>query len=207
MENVVIIGFGGHAKSVADSICKGKNFHIFGYTDVKDRHNEYDYLGTDDILPELFNRGVHKAVLGVGFMGENDLRDSLVNYASQIGFVFPAIIDPSAISANDVVIGAGTYIGKRAVINSGARIGAYCIVNTGSVVEHESVIGDFSHVSVGTILCGSVSVRHHSFIGAGTTVIQGVKIGYDCIIGAGSTVLSDVGDGEKVWGIVNKRSC
>ena len=203
-ENIVILGFGGHAKSVADSILKAGKYHIAGYTDTHDCKSQFKYLGTDDELTALYKHGIHKAVLGVGFMGNSVLRDTLVCITKNIGFEFPVIIDPSATIAEEVVIGEGTFVGKKSVINADSRIGDFCIINTGTIIEHENSIADYSHVAVGTILCGNVSIGHHSLIGAGTTVIQGKTIGNNCIIGANSTILSDVEDNMKCYGIINK---
>ena len=204
-ERIVILGFGGHAKSLADSILKDGKYHIAGYTDTHDCKSRFKYLGTDDQLIDIYKQGIDKAVLGVGFMGHSGVRDKLVNIAKSIGFEFPVIIDPSAMVANDAVVGEGTFVGKGVVINAESRIGNFCIVNTGAIVEHENIIGDYSHVAVGAILCGNVSVGHHSLIGAGTTVIQGKMIGDNCIVGANSTVLANVEDNVKCYGIVINR--
>ena len=208
MENkgrIVILGFGGHAKSVADSILKGCRYHIIGYTDTHECKSQFKYLGTDDELIKIYKQGTHKAVLGVGYMGNSMIRDKLVHIAHEIGFEFPVIIDPSAIIAEDAVLGEGAFIGKRAVINAGSKIGRFCIINTGAIIEHENAINDYSHVAAGAILCGNITVGHHSLIGAGATVIQGKTIGDNCIIGANSTILSDVEDNMKCYGIVNNR--
>ncbi len=202
-EKIVILGFGGHAKSVADSIVKDGSYHIIGYTDTHECKSEFKYLGTDNELISIYKQGTHKAVLGVGYMGKSMIRDKLVNMAHEIGFEFPVIIDPSAIISEDAVIGEGTFVGKRVVINAESRIGDFCIINTGAIIEHENTIEEYSHVAVGAILCGNITVGHHSLIGAGVTIIQGKTVGNNCIIGANSTVISDVEDNMKCYGIVN----
>ena len=201
-EGIVILGFGGHAKSVIDSLLESERYNIIGYTDNHVCKCPFKYLGTDDELKNLYQSGVRNAVLGMGYMGQSTIRDKLVSIATEIGFRFPVIIDPSAIVSNDSIIGKGTFIGKKAIINAGANIGNFCIINTGAIIEHEDIIGDYSHVSVGAILCGNVSVGHHAMIGAGTTIIQGQAIGDNCIIGANSTVLSDVKSNTKCYGVV-----
>ena len=50
MEDIVLIGFGGHGKSVADAIEAGKLYRIYGYTDLQDNNSDYTYLGNDDVL-------------------------------------------------------------------------------------------------------------------------------------------------------------
>lgn len=205
-ETIVLLGYGGHAKSVADSILQAGKHNIIGYTDLHECESCFPYLGTDDVLETLFRHGVRNAVLGVGYMGKSRIRDKLVYTAKRIGFQFPTIIDPSANVTEDAKIGEGTFIGKATVINTGSSIGNFCIINTGAIIEHENTIGSHSHVAVGSVLCGNVKIGHHSMIGAGTVIIQGINIGDNCIIGANSTVLSNVRDNMKCYGII-KAGC
>ncbi len=202
MEDIVIIGFGGHAKSVADCILRSGKYNIAGYTDLHDNLCRFQYLGTDECLRNIFYNGVTNAVLGIGFMGNVFIRDSVVRLAKDIGYRFPVIFDPSSVISEDAEIGEGTFVGKCTVINANSKIGRFCILNTGSVIEHDDKIGDYTHISVGAALCGSVNIGHHTLIGAKATVIQGKSIGDNSIVGANSTVLKDVGDNMKVYGIV-----
>ena len=140
----------------------------------------------------LYDDGIHAAALGMGFMGKSKVRNNLYTLLRRYGYMLPALIDPSATVADDVVIGAGTYIGRRAVVNAEARIGHACIINSGSIVEHECVIGDFSHIAVGTVLCGQVHIGSECMIGANSTIIQGLSVGNRSIIGVGTVVAKEV---------------
>ena len=40
MEKIVVIGYGGHAKSVIDSLKAIGEYDIVGYTDIEDKHAE-----------------------------------------------------------------------------------------------------------------------------------------------------------------------
>lgn len=202
MEDIVIIGFGGHAKSIADSVIQSGQYTIVGYTDIRDCHCQYLYLGTDEKLKEVFESGVRKVIIGIGYVGKSNVRDSRVEYAKKLGFEFPTIIDPSAKLARNVIVGEGCFVGKNAVVNADSCIGDFCIINTGAIIEHDNRIGDYTHVAVGAILCGEVSIGSHTLIGAGTTIIQGKTIGNNCIIGANSTVLADVDDRITAYGII-----
>jgi sugar O-acyltransferase (sialic acid O-acetyltransferase NeuD family) len=203
MNSIVLVGYGGHAKSVADSIIRMGGYEIVGYTDLEDRGGDLRYLGRDQELEHLYNKGIRKAVLGLGYMGDSRTRDKIVALLKRIGFDMPVIVDPAAVIASDTIIGEGSFVGKNAVINAGSEIGRYTIINTGAIVEHDNRIGDHTHIAVGAVCCGDVRVGEHTLIGANATVIQGIEIGSDCIIGAGSTVLSPVADGSKVYGIVS----
>lgn len=198
MQDIVIIGGGGHALSIADSISE---YTIFGYTDKTDMNNGLRYLGTDNILIDLYRGGVHCAVLGIGYLGNDDVRPQIIHNLREIGYSTPMVIDKSAVISNTVVIGEGTFIGKNAVVNAYTVIGKMCIINTASILEHSNYVGDYSHIAVGAVLCGNVSVGKHTLIGANATIIQGVHIGSRAIIGAGSIVLSDVPDNTIVKGV------
>lgn len=208
MEDIVLVGYGGHAKSMADSIERGRCFRIVGYTDMEEHQSSYPYLGTDEVLKECFKKGIRNAAICIGYLGKGNLRERLFYALKKIGFLFPVIADPSAIISESADIGAGTFVGKGAIVNAEVSIGQACIINTAAVVEHECRIEDFAHISVGTVLCGQVFVEKAAFVGANAVVIQGQTIHAGQIIPAGVTVR---GRNEKIrvencseWGNRNK---
>lgn len=198
MEKIVILGNGGHAKSLVDIIEREKRYEIAGYvvnendSDMPDA--KYPRLGGDAKLRQIFQSGVKNAAVGVGYMGNSGLREKLWEQLKQIGFFLPVICDPSAVLAGDIGIGEGSFIGKGSIVNANASIGKMCIINTGAIIEHDCEVEDFSHISVGSVLCGNVKVGAASFVGAGATVIQGVSIGRGCVIGAGTTIRKNLKD-------------
>lgn len=203
MENIILLGIGGHAHSIVDSIEADETYRIYGFLDneskIGEQYRGYKVLGTDDLLEKCFREGVANAFVSVGFIGKGEIRNRLYDQLKAIGFRIPTVIDKTAIIAKDVVIGEGTFVGKNAVINSATQIGNMCIVNTGAIVEHDCIVGDFSHISVGSVLCGNVQIGKNSFVGANAIVIQGRNIGNRCIIGAGTTVRKNVKEGSVVW--------
>lgn len=206
MEKIILIGAGGHAKSVVDSIEQAAEYEIVGFSDNQISHEviyrNYKVICTDKDLEKIYTAGVKNAFITIGYMGNSSVREKIYNKLCSIGFNMPTIIDPSAIIATDVQIGSGCFIGKTAVINSQARIGDLGIINTAAVIEHECDIGFNVHLAGNSILCGNVTVGNDVFIGAGSVVIQGINIGSDVIIGAASTVIHNVKDHSKLFGIV-----
>lgn len=198
MEKIVILGNGGHAKSLIDIIEREKRYEIAGYVvneNDPDMSNEkYPRLGGDAQLEQIFQSGVKNAAVGVGYMGNSGLREKLWEQLKQIGFFLPVICDPSAVLAGGVGIGEGSFIGKGSIVNANASVGKMCIINTGAIVEHDCEVEDFSHISVGSVLCGNVKVGAATFVGANATVIQGVSIGRGCVIGAGTTIRKNLKD-------------
>lgn len=206
MSRLVLIGGGGHGKSVLDSALAMNIFEEIVITDAELEAGStvlgFTVAGRDKDLSKLKEKGFIYAFITVGSIESANLRKRLAGIAQNLGFQFPVICDPTACVSKFTSIAEGTFIGKHVVINAGAEIGKHCIINTGATIEHECTVGDYSHLSVGSILCGNSHVGRESFVGAGSTVIQGISIGNHTIIGANSTILSDVEDNMKVYGIV-----
>ena len=203
MEKIIVLGSGGHAKSVVDAIEAMGEFEIVGFAgpDATASYRGYRTICDDGGLEALHVDGVMSAAFGIGYLGGADIRRGFFRRLRGIGFRFPAIVDPSAAIARDAVICRGAFVGKNVVVNSSARVGVLAIVNSGAIIEHECSVGDYAHVSVGAVLCGQVAVGEGAFVGAGSTVIQSLSIGAESIIGAGSTVLRDVPEGGKAVGL------
>lgn len=196
MEKIALVGAGGHAKTIVDTIEYLGKYEIAGFitpSDIgKELYRGYRVIGHDDEMNKIYASGVQNAVIAIGFMGKTGLRNEIYEKLKIAGFYLPVIIDPSAIVAKDAKVDEGAYIGRRVVINADAHIGKACIINTGAIVEHECMVGDFSHVAVAATLCGQARIGENTFIGANATVLQCCKIGNNCIVGAGSVVTKDI---------------
>lgn len=202
MEDIILIGCGGHAHSVTDSIEQAGRYNIIGFLDKEEMRGkgfrDYYVLDTDDALQKYFDEGIKKAFVTIGYLGHGDVRNILYRRLKDIGFVVPNIIDRTAIVSENVELEDGIYVGKNAIINANAKIGKMCIINTGAIVEHDCMIGEFSHIAVGSVVCGGVSVGEQTLIGANATVIQERIIGNNCIIGAGTTIRKDVEENNMI---------
>ena len=203
-KKLVLLGGGGHCKSVLDAALSSGEYTEIVVTDpeipVGSKIFNCRVAGTDEALSNLLNLGFIYAFIAVGSIENPSIRIKLADKAKALGFKFPVIVDPSAVISEYAHIGAGVFVGKKAVVNTDVTIEEHCIINTGCIIEHECQIGKFSHVSIGSILCGNVIVGKESLVGAGATVIQGIKIGNRAIIGAGSTVVKDIPDNVNAYG-------
>lgn len=198
MENIILLGTGGHAHSVVDSIEQAGQYRIIGFLDREEMqgktYRDYPVLGMDEDLDRYYKDGVKNAFVTVGFMGHGEIRERLYQRLKAVGYRLPNIIDGTAVVSGSAELADGIFIGKKAIVNANVRIDRMCIINTGAIVEHDCVIKAFSHISVGSVLCGNVQVEESSFVGANATVIQGIKIGKRSVIGAGTTVRKNVED-------------
>lgn len=208
MQNkLVLIGGGGHCKSVLDAVYAMGAYSEIVITDYNKPPGSLilgcQVVGTDDELSELFRKGVNHAFITVGSIRDTMIRRKAYERARKMGFTFPTVIDPTAVLAASAQIGKGVFIGKNAVVNADAVIEDMAIINTGAIIEHECHVGEFSHVAVGAVVCGRTKIENDVFVGANATVIQEVKIGMNSIIGAGSIVINDVPKNGRIIGGVN----
>ena len=196
MKKIVLVGAGGHALSVIDSIQSNQEYEIVGITElgyvVGEKVLGYKILGNDAILKSVFDSGVKYAFITVGSIGNTSLREKLYLMLKSKGFSLPAIIDNSANIGSEVGLGEGIYVGKNTVVNAKSTIRDMAIINTGAIIEHGCSIDEFTHIGPGAVICGDVKIGVRTHVGANATVIQGVNIGDNTMIGAGSIVVHDV---------------
>ncbi len=194
MPKIAIVGGGGHSKVLISIISKLTNYEIVGYTDLENQGDilGIKYLGNDNEFDLLFSNGLTNLAIGIGTINTSDLRESIYNKFTNIGFEFPEIISPKAIINVEVSIAFATMVFDGVVVNSGTNIGKGVILNTNSTIEHDCIIEDFVHIAPGVTLSGNVHIGKYSMIGAASTIVQGVNITEKVIIGAGSVVTKSI---------------
>ena len=198
---ILLIGGGGHCRSVLDSVISTGLYDEAGIIDKEEGiFDGASVIGTDDDIPALMKDGWTSAVITVGSVGDTATRRRLYEMAKRLGLLLPAVIDPSAIVARGVIVKEGCFVGKRAVVNTGAVLDVCSIINTGAVIEHDCEIGRFAHISPGAVLCGQVKIGENTHIGAGSVLRQQVTVGGNTLIGAGSVVVSDIPANVKAFG-------
>lgn len=203
-KRILLIGGGGHCRSVLDAIRAAGIYEDLG---IVDKHMEpgdscmgAPVIGKDEDLPELFREGWRDACITVGSVGDTTIRRHIYTMLCTLGFSLPVVVDPTAVLASDSELHPGVFVGKRAIVNAGSKIEDCAIINTGAIIEHECMVGAFSHISPGAVLCGQTTVGKYTHIGAGTVIRQQIKIGSNTCIGMGSTVVKDIPDNVIAYG-------
>jgi len=207
---VILIGGGGHARILADSLRLGGR-HVLGFTAPQiepELAPGISWLGDDSALSDQDPAAVELAN-GLGSTGSTCARRQLFAAWCQRGFRFANICHPSAaVSELDVVLGEGCQLLAGSVVGPGVRLAANVLINSRAVVEHDCEIASHSHVATGAVLCGTCRVGEGVHIGAGACIIQGITIGSGAIIAAGSVVTRDVEPLTLIAGVpaVHKRA-
>ena len=193
--NVIILGAGGHAQVVADTLlcaCKaGADCHPIGFLDDDPALTGSTFLGLPVLgaIDQLDNFG-HDAIIVA--IGDNRSRARLFETFRARGERFACAVHPTAVLAPDVRFGEGVVICAGVVVNTGAVIGNNVILNTGCTIDHHSEIGDHAHIAPGAHLGGNVRVGQGTLVGIGAVVVPGCTAGEWSIIGAGSVAAKDV---------------
>jgi len=191
LKEILILGAGGHCRSLIDVIELENKFKIAGIIDnelpVGNKVLNYEIIGSDNDLEKL-RKKYEYAVIGVGQIKTPKIRIKLFEMLKRLKFMLPVIISPRAYVSKYAEIGEGTVVMHDVLINSNVKIGKNCIINTKALIEHDCIIEDNCHISTGAIVNGGVVVGEGSFIGSNAVTKETIKIPEKSFIKAGSVV-------------------
>lgn len=193
MKPLILVGGGGHCKSVID-VAEQCGYKIHGILDLPENVGKsvlnYTVIGTDDSISEFV--GDYYFVITAGQIKDSKLRRKLFDKVTEVGGMLPSIISPHATVSKYSKIGKGTVVLHNAVINADTIIGDGCIINTLSNVEHDSIVGDFCHISTGAMINGGCKIGSGCFIGSQSVLSHCTNLVEDVVISAGSFVHKSV---------------
>ena len=201
---VIIIGDGGHAKTVIDIIEEENKYNIFGVTTAENKDGEfcgYKIIGTDDVLEKYFEKGIKNVALGLGGFTNNNLRTEVYKKVEAMGFNIINVIHPSAIISKTVTMGNGVVIFPNVTLNSEVVIGNNIIIATNSSVDHESIIESNVLISAGVTIGAYSKICSGCLCAIGSTVVSGVVIYENTLVAAGAVVVNNIEPDQKVFGI------
>ncbi len=196
MEQLTIVGAGGHAKVVL-ATARAAGFTDVALVDDDPARHGSEVLGVPvggASAAALADAGA-AAVLAIG---DNEVRARL---GSGAACPFATVVHPGAMVHATVDLGDGTVVFAGAVIQPDARLGRHCIVNTSASIDHDCVLGEAVHIAPGTRLGGDVTLEDAVFLGVGAVVAPGVRIGAGTVVGAGASVVRDLPPGITAVGV------
>ncbi|MDD3324220.1 MAG: NeuD/PglB/VioB family sugar acetyltransferase [Sulfurospirillaceae bacterium] len=178
-EQILLIGGGGHCKSVIDVIEQEGRFTIAGIIDKKEFIGQkvlgYDIVGCDDDLGAL-RKQYHHAFITLGQIKTSQIRIGIFEKLIQLGYNLPVIISPLAYISKHAHVGEGSIVMHHALVNANAKVGKNCIINTKALIEHDAIIEDNCHISTGAIVNGNVHVKASTFYGSNATCKESILV-------------------------------
>ena len=191
-KKIILIGCGGHSKSIIDLIESSNEYKIMGILGLDHELGKnvcgHEVIGTDRNLSSIRNH-CSLAFIALGQIGNSSNRKRIKMMLDNFKFSYPKIKSSKSYISNYSNFGEGTSIGHGVVINAGVEIGDHCIINSNALIEHDAKIGNFSHVSTGALINGNVEIGENSFVGSGVIIRESIKIPKNSIISAGTRVM------------------
>ncbi len=189
MEKILLLGAGGHCKSVIDVIEQEGKFEIAGIIDndleIGSKVLSYEVIGKDSNL-EVLRKTYKYAFIVVGQIKSAVVRKKLFKRLKELNYILPTIISPLAYVSKYANIDEGTVVMHHALVNTDAEIGKNCIINTKALIEHDAIVEDYCHISTGAIVNGGVVVKEETFYGSNATSKEYIDV--NGFIKAGSIV-------------------
>ena len=159
MKPLLLIGCGGHARSLIELIESCSDWHVYGLIGLPHQVGSlvlgYPVLGCDNDLPSI-RAHCKSALIAIGQLPDPAPRQRLASHLHHLGFQFPVLISSHAVVSRHAQIGPGTTVGHGAIVNAGVVVGDHCIINTNSSIEHDVQIGNYCHISTGVLVNGGV---------------------------------------------------
>lgn len=195
--NLSIIGAGGHAKVVVDSLSFFKDDYQIHICDEMAKEsgmllNQFpiQIFNNYNSLEEYF----HVAI------GQNDVRERISLEAIKSGKKPLKLIHKLSLVSSYAIVQGGVFVAANVIVAADAIIENGCIVNHAAIVDHDCKVGEYSHIGPNATLGGGVTIGRRCLIGSGVVILPNIKIGDYAVIGAGSVITKDVLKGEKMVG-------
>lgn len=192
MNKLLLIGCGGHAKSIIDVVENKKDWQIGGLIgfekEIGKKLGSYRVIGSDNNICD-FRDSFDFAFVAIGSIKNQGKRERIFNYLLEKKFEIPVLSSRNAYVSSNSIIGKGTFLSHGVVVNSASKIGNNCIVNSKTLLEHDVEIGDNCHISTGVIINGGCKIGNNSFIGSGAILRENIKIPPNTIISAGKRIM------------------
>lgn len=180
---VIVIGAGGHGRSVAEAILLTGQDELVGFVDdgADAKVWAYPVLGRTSTLHAL--RADADAV--VVAIGNNAVRERLHASARDAGFELRTVIHPAAFVSPAASLGPGCAVMAGAVVGTEAQLGEGVIVNCGATVDHHCRVDAFAHLGVNACMAGESVLGHGAWMQAGSALGSGVQVADGAVLAPG----------------------
>ena len=176
-KNLILIGGGGHCKSVID-VAESAGYNILGILDLSENVGkqifDYSVIGTDEDISNYVGKA--EFLITIGFIRNPAIRIALYDKIIESGGKLATIVASTAYVSKYATLGKGTVIMHNAFVNAGAQIGDNCIINTFANIEHNVSIGHQCHISTGAMINGDCIIER-VFIGSQSVLSNSITVG------------------------------
>lgn len=171
---LLVVGAGGHGRSVAEAAELSGQFEVVGFLDDSLPTVE-PVLGVP-VLGTVASTAHHRAAAeqAIVAIGNNVVREKLMQQLAAAGFDLATVVHPRAIVSPRAVLGKGSVVMAGAIVGTEARLGVGSVVNCGAVVDHHAIVEDFGHLGVNASMAGGTVLGRGAWMQAGTAIGYGI---------------------------------
>jgi len=173
---LLVIGAGGHGRSVAEAALLSGEYQLAGFLDdaipVGEMVMGLPVMGSIANIEQI----IDECDLAIVAIGNNVVRAQLMQQLYQIGIGAANVIHPHAFVSPTATLGSGIAIMAAAVVGTEARLGDGVIVNCAAVVDHHADVEDFGHLGVNACMAGGSQLGKGAWMQAGSSLGYGVSI-------------------------------
>lgn len=190
MKRLLVVGAGGHGRSVAEAVALGSDFVVAGFLD--DAFPELSKVWSCPVLGKVANLARFRDFADYAFVaiGNNVLRQRGATQLEDAGFILATVTHPQAIVSPTASIGAGSAVMAGAIVGTEAVLGRGAIVNCGAVVDHHCRVGDFGHLGVNAAMAGGSMLGSSAWMQAGSALGYGVALAEGQVLAPGEAMKS-----------------
>ena len=152
--SLLILGAGSHGHEVYEI---ANSLHVFDRIEMLDDDTSKDALGQWEDAHRLRNEGFDAAIVAVG---DEVIRKAWFSRLTEMGYVIPNLVHPTALISQNALIGTGSVVCARATVSSGAMVGKGCIISAGVTVGRDVNIADWTYIVEGGIVVARHSGDH-----------------------------------------------
>lgn len=188
MRRLLIIGAGGHGRSVAEALMLSGHSQPTAFlddaADLPPHIWDIPVWGSTALLASCVGH-IDAVVVA---LGRNDLRKALHARVRALGLPLATVIHPSALVSPRAVIGEGCAVMAGAIVGTQARLGEGVIVNCAAVVDHDCTVEAFGHLGVNACMAGGTFIEEGAWMQAGSSMGYGVRLKAGQILGPGQNL-------------------
>jgi sugar O-acyltransferase (sialic acid O-acetyltransferase NeuD family) len=186
---LLIVGAGGHGRSVAEAVLMSDDFELVGFLDDGAFACGGDVWGLPVLGPAAgFDGYLSVASHAVVAIGNNALRQRLCGQLKAAGFALASVIHPHAIVSPRAKLGEGVAVMAGAIVGTEAVLGQGVILNCGAVVDHHAQVQDFGHLGVNACMAGGSILGALAWMQAGSAVSYGVQLASGTVLKPGEAI-------------------
>jgi sugar O-acyltransferase (sialic acid O-acetyltransferase NeuD family) len=186
---LLIVGAGGHGRSVAEAVLMSDGFELVGFLDDAAFDHGSDVWGLPVLGPTTgFADYAALASHAVVAIGNNTLRQKLCGELRAAGIALASVIHPRAIVSPRAQLGEGVTVMAGAIVGTEALLGQGAIVNCGAVVDHHAHVHDFGHLGVNACMAGGSVLGSLAWMQAGSAIGYGVQLAAGTVLKPGEAI-------------------